>query len=454
MKRACLLFVAAAITTLGCQSQPGQFGSPFATGPTRVPPPVTGSIGTPIPQPSGAQYYPGGSAAISAAPVANPGWNAQAAQAPPSTSLGVQSVARANPPAITPATSPAFNASAPASSPWQPAAVGNPTAQLFKTNAAPNTAAIGSPTTSVNNSLQGTLGVNVNGNTNAAPPVTNPTQPQPQPNGWGQPAPHGYQVPVGNPAPPLLNGMPVNDATSSYQNASPWSLAAWQAWWARTQQHQQAYPQQQYQQPIPQQQQWPAAGYATAAPAPGQLPVRGQQMIAPATAVQNIPTAPASMQWGSVPNGEVQNPPVSPAVQQWGGLPMASVQPASFTATATTVRGNDGPDAPTAAVAHTSATVDQSQSSGRFANDPQYQWLRGQLEYSVTQKRWKLRYIPRDAPEGRIDSFGGSVVLTPNDKLSNFASGAFVAVQGSLGQTDAGASDYAPVYRVDSVSAQ
>ncbi len=64
MKRAYLLFVAAAITTLGCQSQPGQFGSPFASGPTRVPPPVTGSIGTPIPQPSGAQYYPGGSAAI------------------------------------------------------------------------------------------------------------------------------------------------------------------------------------------------------------------------------------------------------------------------------------------------------------------------------------------------------------------------------------------------------
>ncbi len=169
------------------------------------------------------------------------------------------------------------------------------------------------------------------------------------------------------------------------------------------------------------------------------------------------------MQWGSVPNGHVQDPPVSPAVQQWGGLPMAAVQPAvqpaSFTspgaiATSATVRGNDGPDSPISAIAQASATVDLSQSSGRFANDPQYQWLRGQLEYSVTQKRWKLRYIPRDAPEGRIDSFGGSVVLTPNEKLSNFASGAFVAVQGSLGQTDAGISDYAPIYRVDSVTAQ
>lgn len=87
----------------------------------------------------------------------------------------------------------------------------------------------------------------------------------------------------------------------------------------------------------------------------------------------------------------------------------------------------------------------------RFAMHPQYLWLRGQLEYSATERGWKLRYIPHDAPEGRVDQYGGSVVLTPASRVEGFKSGDFALVAGKLGQTGGGAG-YAPTYEVQQIT--
>ncbi|MDZ7617026.1 MAG: hypothetical protein U1E05_08480, partial [Patescibacteria group bacterium] len=45
--------------------------------------------------------------------------------------------------------------------------------------------------------------------------------------------------------------------------------------------------------------------------------------------------------------------------------------------------------------------------AGQYGFDPSYAWLRGRLEYSQVDRRWKLRYIPVD---GNTDQYGGSVV--------------------------------------------
>lgn len=64
-----------------------------------------------------------------------------------------------------------------------------------------------------------------------------------------------------------------------------------------------------------------------------------------------------------------------------------------------------------------------------YGYDPQYGWLRGRLEYSQIDRRWKLRYIPID---GETDKFGGSVILTTTTLLSGYERGDFVEVHGKL----------------------
>lgn len=83
-----------------------------------------------------------------------------------------------------------------------------------------------------------------------------------------------------------------------------------------------------------------------------------------------------------------------------------------------------------------------------YAHDPSYRWLRGKIEYSRTDRRWKLRYIPID---GNPDRYGGSVALAEGTTLADFAAGDFVEVRGQLrtgSQIDWG---YAPVYRVEQI---
>ncbi len=81
----------------------------------------------------------------------------------------------------------------------------------------------------------------------------------------------------------------------------------------------------------------------------------------------------------------------------------------------------------------------------RYAYDPQYGWLRGRLEYSQIDRRWKLRYIPID---GTTDEFGGSVVLTNVSLLSGYERGEFVEVRGTLGRRPRDEHRFAPEFEI------
>jgi hypothetical protein len=165
----------------------------------------------------------------------------------------------------------------------------------------------------------------------------------------------------------------------------------------------------------------PAAGYSTV-PAASALPLRGMpNTVAPATWTAPVGTPT----------------PASPTAAN-------IVQPA-------TVRGNLDSEAGAGSFIATGQSSPTPHVAELFGHHEQYLWLRGQLEYSAIDKRWKLRYIPHDAAEGRMDNYGGSVVLVAGEKLNNFSSGDFVMVQGRLGE-QAADKGYAPLYHVQQVS--
>lgn len=82
----------------------------------------------------------------------------------------------------------------------------------------------------------------------------------------------------------------------------------------------------------------------------------------------------------------------------------------------------------------------------RYAHSQGYKKLNGQLEYSLAERRWKLRYIPID---GDTDSYGGSVVLV--GKLPDqFQAGDFVTVEGALAG-GASPGEFAPAYQFEKI---
>jgi hypothetical protein len=86
-----------------------------------------------------------------------------------------------------------------------------------------------------------------------------------------------------------------------------------------------------------------------------------------------------------------------------------------------------------------------------YGFDPRYAWLKGKLEFSPGQKRWKLRYI---AVEGPTDEYGGSVILPEADKLKGFEPGDFVRIQGKLLETAGGAKGFSRAYSIERVHHQ
>ncbi len=82
-----------------------------------------------------------------------------------------------------------------------------------------------------------------------------------------------------------------------------------------------------------------------------------------------------------------------------------------------------------------------------YGHDPDYKFLRGKLEYSQIDRRWKLRYIPID---GRTDRYGGSVVLPDTSLLSGCERGDFIEVRGQIGRHDP-KKGFAPTYQADEV---
>jgi len=88
---------------------------------------------------------------------------------------------------------------------------------------------------------------------------------------------------------------------------------------------------------------------------------------------------------------------------------------------------------------------DNASTRDSYGYDPEYRWLRGRLEYSQVDRRWKLRYIPID---GKSDEHGGSVIIADSAVLSGLEQGDFVEVRGQLGRRDPSKPGYAPRYQV------
>ena len=135
-----------------------------------------------------------------------------------------------------------------------------------------------------------------------------------------------------------------------------------------------------------------------------------------------------------------------------GALPLRGFQARSTVPAPTLVQPEENAiavisaTAPTSAAAPTDAPI-----TPRYGYSPDYRTLSGRLEYSQAEQRWKLRYIPHDAPIGQMDSHGGSVSLDNSEMLNGHAAGDFVVISGQLGEQPANAADFAPTFRVDQV---
>ncbi len=67
------------------------------------------------------------------------------------------------------------------------------------------------------------------------------------------------------------------------------------------------------------------------------------------------------------------------------------------------------------------------EAADRFGFDPQYQWLRGQLQYVAATNEWQLRYVP---VQSQPDQFGGRVLIGNSHVLGDLQPGSYVQVQG------------------------
>jgi hypothetical protein len=93
----------------------------------------------------------------------------------------------------------------------------------------------------------------------------------------------------------------------------------------------------------------------------------------------------------------------------------------------------------------TQAAAPSQESTTRFGFDPQYQWLRGQLQQSPTTGQWQLRYIHQG---GNPDQFGGNVVIANPQVLGNLQPGEHISVHGSLEMMQIDAHAALPAYRI------
>jgi len=84
--------------------------------------------------------------------------------------------------------------------------------------------------------------------------------------------------------------------------------------------------------------------------------------------------------------------------------------------------------------------------SERFGFDPQYSWLRGQLQYSSATGQWGLHYL---STEGRADQFGGNLTIANPQVLGDLQPGDFVQLRGRVEGSPNGAA-----YKVSVVQRQ
>jgi hypothetical protein len=192
-----------------------------------------------------------------------------------------------------------------------------------------------------------------------------------------------------------------------------------------------------------------------------------RQFVPPQRAVDisTLPPAPASMR--SVTNQPLSSYPIY-GTRTVAPASFAPAQPPgtaqAYPAPAMVPGG--GAVAAAGWTANTSSSAPQAGSSGRSANSAiagqmgsygyhgDYTWLKGRIEYSTTARQWKLRYIPRDASEHKIDNFGGSVILANSDLLKGYSGGEFVRVEGRVTGHNGSAHGFAPAYQVARIERQ
>ena len=85
------------------------------------------------------------------------------------------------------------------------------------------------------------------------------------------------------------------------------------------------------------------------------------------------------------------------------------------------------------------------ESAEQFGFDPQYTWLRGQLQQSPTTGQWQLRYVPHG---GSPDQFGGNVLVANPQVLGNLQPGEHVSVKGRLEMVQFDAQSAVPAYTI------
>ncbi len=87
----------------------------------------------------------------------------------------------------------------------------------------------------------------------------------------------------------------------------------------------------------------------------------------------------------------------------------------------------------------------------RYGYDPQYRWLRGQLEFEPTSQQWQLRYLPG---QGSSDQFGGRLSIANPVVLGNLQPGDHLQVQGRLDSRQIRPTTTVPVYTISAVQRQ
>ncbi len=184
---------------------------------------------------------------------------------------------------------------------------------------------------------------------------------------------------------------------------------------------------------------------AKAAPA---IVATGAIGVAPRTFVPSGPlveltSLPKTISIEEQPRTVTTSPPSAARIETTGG---GTPSPAAQWTNVAPAVGGAAAGAPLGGVAGASFSAPASRPTKRYGYDPDYQWVQGELQFSESEQRWKLRYIPHDAPASKIDQFGGSVALADSPLLAGHHPGDFVTIHGRLGGSAGGALDFAPVY--------
>lgn len=170
---------------------------------------------------------------------------------------------------------------------------------------------------------------------------------------------------------------------------------------------------------------WRAAGADNAEPAVATSPPPGRLRPVP-TYIDNIPDTSSITLTAGNPDAWTNTDNSTADFQEAAGESFSTANSSSNSSSLPhSVRYGGGITAPTL------AEREIATSSGPFGHASDYTWLKGRLEYSASQRQWRLRYIPDDE---ELDVFGGSVVLPALSELENYRSGDLVVVYGRLAQ--------------------